>query len=175
VAKQYLAKKGEWQLPRLAGITTAPLLGEDGSIRAAEGFDPETRLFCANVPVLEVPKRPTESQAGVALRTLRAAFQTFPFADSERVRDGKLELVDPRKKPGLDESSFLAGLMTSVSRPCLYLAPRLMLDAPQRSGSGSGKGLLARAIFLIAFGLRVAGFTPGDKRELDKTDQLRAA
>jgi hypothetical protein len=168
VAKQYLAKKGEWQLPRLAGITTAPLLDADGSIRTVEGFDPETRLFCANVPKLEVPERPTESQPRDALRTLRAAFQTFPFADSERVRDGKLELVDVRKNPGLDESSFLAGLMTAVCRPCLYLAPGLMLNAPQRSGSGSGKGLLVQAIFLIAFGLRVAGFTPGDKRELDK-------
>jgi putative DNA primase/helicase len=82
VAKQYLAKKGEWWLPRLTGITTAPLPGEDESIRAVEGFDPETRLFCANVPVLEVPALPTEKQAKEALRTLRATFRTFPFADS---------------------------------------------------------------------------------------------
>jgi putative DNA primase/helicase len=171
VARQYLAKKHEWQLPRLAGTTTAPLLGEDGGIRAAEGFDRETRLFCANVPVLEVPARPTERQAGAALGTLRAAFQTFPFADSERVWDGKLklELVDLDKAPGLDESSFLVSLITAVCRPCLYLAPGLMVVAPQRSGSGSGKGLLARAICLIAFGLRLAGFTPGkDKGELEK-------
>jgi hypothetical protein len=171
VARQYLAKKGEWQLPRLAGITTAPLLGEDGSIRAAEGFDRETRLFCANVPVLEVPDRPTKKQAEDALRTLRAAFRTFPFADSARLRDEqqKLDLVDIDRNPGLDESSFLVGLMTAVCRPCLNLAPGLMLVAPQRSGSGSGKGLLARAICLIAFGLRLAGFTPGkDKGELDK-------
>jgi putative DNA primase/helicase len=171
VARQYLAKKHEWQLPRLAGTTTAPLLGEDGGIRAAEGFDRETRLFCANVPVLEVPARPTERQVGAALCTLRAAFQTFPFADSERVWDGKLklELVDLDKAPGLDESSFLVSLITAVCRPCLYLAPGLMVVAPQRSGSGSGKGLLARAICLIAFGLRLAGFTPGkDKGELEK-------
>jgi len=117
-----------------AGITSAPLLG--GSIRAGEGFDQKTRFFCANVPALEVPERPTESQARATLRTIRAVFPTFPFADSERVWDGQLELVDLRKRPGLDESSFLVGLMTAVCRPCLYLASGLMPVARQPSGSG---------------------------------------
>jgi hypothetical protein len=36
--------------------------------------------------------------------------------------------------------------MTAVCRAFLHLAPGLMLAAPQISGSGSGKGLLARAI-----------------------------
>lgn len=171
VARLYLVKKGEWHLPRLAGITTAPLVGEDGGIRAAKGFDRESRLYCVNVPVLEVPEQPTERQAHAGLQILRDAFQTFPFADAARVWDGRLglELVDLSKDPGLDESTFLAGLITAVCRPCLYLAPGLMLVAAQRSGSGSGKGLLARAICLIAYGLRLAGFTPGkDKAELEK-------
>jgi|SRR5215469_4547002 hypothetical protein len=171
VARQYLAKRGAWQLPRLAGITTAPLLREDGSIRAASGFDRETRLYCASVPALDMPDRPDERQARAALQILRATFRTFPFADSERVWNGKLqlELVNLGKPPGLDESTFLAGLLTGTCRLCLRLAPGLMLVAPQRSGSGSGKGLLARAICLIAFGLRLAPFTPvKDKAELEK-------
>ena len=171
VARQYLAKKGAWRLPRLAGITTAPLLAEDGSIRAGSGFDQETRLYRANVPAPEILDRPGEREARAALQILRAAFQTFPFADSARVLDPKLklELVDLSKPPGLDESNFLAGFFTAVCRPCLRVAPGLMLVAPQRSGSGSGKGLVARAIGLIAFGLRLAGFTPvKDKAELEK-------
>lgn len=172
VPKLYLAKKGEWQLPRLAGITTAPLLRGDGDIRVTEGYDPETGLWCVNVPKLEVPARPTEDQARAALEeTLRPAFRTFPFADSKRVWDPNLglELVDLTKPPGLDESSFLCGLMTAACRPCLHLAPGLMLVAAQISGSGSGKGLLVRAIGLIAFGLQPSGFTPGKgEGELEK-------
>jgi hypothetical protein len=171
IGRLYLAKKGEWDLPRLAGITTVPILGDDGSIRAAKGFDREMRLYCANVPALEVPQRPTERQARTALHLLRNAVRTFPFADAPRVWDSKLqlELVDLSQPPGLDESTFLAGLNTAVGRPCLPLAPGLMLVGPQRSGSGSGKGLLARAICLIAYGLRLAPFTPvKDRAELEK-------
>jgi putative DNA primase/helicase len=170
VAELYLAQTGEWGLPRLAGITTAPLLREDGGLRVAEGYDPETRLWCANMPVIDLPERPAEDQAREALLRLRAAFRTFPFADAERLWDAKLglELVDLATDPARDESAFLCGLMTSVCRPCLHLAPGLMLVAPQLSGSGSGKGLLARAICLIAFGLQPAGFTPGKGGELEK-------
>jgi hypothetical protein len=170
-ARQYLAMKGEWRLPRLAGITTAPLLRADGSIQTVEGYDPETRLYCANVLALEVPSHPTEDQARAALQTLRAAFETFPFADSPRRRDAKLglDLVDLAAPPGRDESAFLAGLITAVCRPSLQLAPGFMLVAAQTSGSGSGKGLLARAIGLIAYDRPLAGFTPTkDKGELEK-------
>ena len=124
-----------------------------------------------NVPELEVPLRPTERQARAALCFLREIFRTFPFADAARVWDPKLqlELVDLSQPPGLDESTFVAGLMTSVCRACLLLAPGLMLVGPQRSGSGSGKGLLARAICMVAYGLRLAPFTPvKDKAELEK-------
>jgi hypothetical protein len=171
VAKIYIiAKKGEWNLPRLAGVTTAPLLGEDGRIRAVEGYDPASRQYCAKVPMLDVPERPTERQAKNALHLLRSAFQTFPFADSERFRDTKLnlDLVDIDRPPGLDESAFLAGLMTAVCRPSLYLAPGLMLVAPP-SGSGSGKGLLVRGISLIAYGVRPVPFAPKKGEEQEKT------
>jgi putative DNA primase/helicase len=171
VAKIYIiAKKGKWNLRRLAGVTTAPLLGEDGRIRVVEGYDPESRQYYANVPVVEVPERPTEQQAKDALHLLRSAFQTFPFADSDRFLDTKLdlELVDINQPPSLDESAFLAGLMTAVCRPSLYLAPGLMLVAPS-TGSGSGKGLLVRAISLIAYGARPVPFAPKKGEEQEKT------
>jgi hypothetical protein len=172
VAKQYLAKKGEWNLPRLAGFCTAPLLCADGSIRTAEGYDRETRLWCWNVPALSLPERPSEDQARQAFHILRAAFRTFPFADAARRRDADLdlELVELEKPPGRDESAFLTGLMTGVCRPSLTLAPALMLIAGRFSGSGSGKGLLIRAIALIAFGLLPSAFSAKDDRqELEKT------
>ena len=172
VAKQYLAKRGEWNLRRLAGLCTAPLLRADGSIRTVEGYDRETRLWCWNVPTLGLPEHPSEDQARQALRTLRTTFRTFPFADAERRRDADLdlELVDLEKPPGRDESAFLTGLMTGVCRPSLILTPGLMAIAARFSGSGSGKGLLIRAIVLIAFGLLPSALTAkGDQQELEKT------
>jgi putative DNA primase/helicase len=172
VAKQYLAKKGEWNLPRLAGLCTAPLLCATGSIRTAEGYDRETRMWCWNVPTLSLPERPSEDEARQAFHTLRAAFRTFPFADAARRRDADLdlELVELEQQPGRDESAFLTGLMTGVCRPSLTLAPALMLIAGRFSGSGSGKGLLIRAIALIAFGLLPSAFSAKDDRqELEKT------
>ena len=171
VAKQYLAKKGEWNLRRLAGLCTAPLLRADGSIRTAGGYDPETRLWCRNAPTLNLPDCPSKDQARQALRTLRAAFRTFPFADAAHRRDADLdvEVVELEKTPGRDESAFLTGLMTGSVLE-LTLAPGMMLIAARFSGSGSGKGLLIRAIALIAFGLMPSPFTTkGDQQELEKT------
>jgi hypothetical protein len=54
VATMYLQMAGEWHLQPLAGITTAP----DGAVRAADGFDRGTRLWCAGLPIIDVPEGP---------------------------------------------------------------------------------------------------------------------
>jgi hypothetical protein len=60
-------------------------------------------------------------------------------------------------------------LMTAVCRPSLPLAPGLSIRAPEISGSGTGKGLLASAISVIAYGVIPKPFTAGhDGHELDK-------
>jgi hypothetical protein len=43
VAQMYL-ETNDWDLPPLAGISTAPLLSSDGSIRIVEGYDANTGL-----------------------------------------------------------------------------------------------------------------------------------
>jgi hypothetical protein len=50
VAKLYLDNRDGWGLRPLDGITSAPLLHPDGMIRATEGYDPGTRLWCERVP-----------------------------------------------------------------------------------------------------------------------------
>lgn len=169
LAQLYLSLRA-WNLPELVGIATAPLLDEDGAIRTVEGYDSRTRLWCANIPTMQVPKRPTLDQAKDALHLLREAFRTIPYADSPRIHDGLgLELVDVAQPPGQDESAFLTALMTAVSRPCLWLAPGLALRAPEMSGSGTGKGLLLRCICAIAFGQEPSAITMGhSSSELDK-------
>jgi len=171
VAQMYLDMSGEWNLPPLAGVSTAPLLSADGSVRVADGYDTTTALWCCSVPTLPLRARPSRADAEAALRLLRQAFRTFPFADAARRMDTslKVEVIDIVKRPGRDESAFLVALLTAVCRPSLLLAPGILFAAPAVSGAGSGKGLLVRAICTIAFGISPRAFTTGgDRKELDK-------
>jgi hypothetical protein len=181
VARLYLGMHGEWGLPPLAGICSAPLLSADGGARTATGYDRVTGLWCASVPDLQIPDHPTRADAESALWLLRETFRTFPFADAERRIDPNLgvEVVNLDLSPGIDESAFLVGLLTAVCRPSLWLAPGFLVRAPEISGSGTGKGLLVRAICSIAFGVQPRAFTKGcDRQELDKrlaSDMIEAA
>jgi hypothetical protein len=171
IAQMYLDMSGEWELPPLAGITSAPLLSADGSVRSADGYDRTTTLWCCAIPTLRLSLRPSRADAEAALWLLRQAFQTFPFGDAPRRWDVSLEVevVDISQPPGRDESSFLVAILTAVCRPSLWLAPGMLVTAAAVSGAGSGKGLLVRAICAIAFGVRPRAFTAGSERqELDK-------
>ena len=119
IAQLYLnGLEGKWGLRSFRGITTAPILRDDGDIRIARGYDRETGLWCHNIPDLAIPNRPTEAEARAALRNLREFFQTFPYADGERRADDRLgiEITDFSKKVGLDESTLLTALLTAVCR-----------------------------------------------------------
>jgi putative DNA primase/helicase len=180
VARMYL-DIGEWNLRVLAGITTAPVLAADGSIRDVEGYDAETGLWCCKVPKLDVPERPSFADAQTALRRLRATFTTFPFADAVRQHDPyfNVDVVDLAKPAARDESAFLVALLTAICRPSLWLAPGFLNEAPALSGAGTGKGLLVRSICAVAFGIRPRAFTAGhDRQELEKriaADLVQAA
>jgi hypothetical protein len=141
-------------------------------VRAAEGYDPATAVWCHDVPRLTLPARPSRGDSERALRLLRETFCTFPFSDAGRRWDSSLgvEVVDINVPPGRDESAFLVNVFTAVCRPSLWLAPGMLVTAPELSGAGSGKGLLVRAICMIAFGIRPRAFTMGSERQelLDK-------
>jgi hypothetical protein len=181
VGRMYLDLAGEGNLPPLAGITTSPVLTPDGTVRTAEGYDPMTQLWCARVPILTIPDQPSRKEAETALRLLRQTFRTFPFADAQSRKDKGLgvQVVDLAASPGLDESTFLVGLLTAVCRSNLWLAPGFLARAPEISGAGTGKGLLVRSMCAIAFGIQPRAFTKGaDRQELDKrlaSDLIEAA
>jgi hypothetical protein len=171
VARMYLEMSGEWNLPPLAGICTTPLLAADGAVRTAEAYDHLTCLWCSSVPTLRIPEHPSRVEAAAAFQRLRETFRTFPFSDAPRRKDAALgvEVVDLDQRPGMDESTFLVGLLTAICRPSLWLAPGFLLRAPEISGAGTGKGLLVRSICAIAFGVQPRAFTRGgDRQELDK-------
>jgi hypothetical protein len=173
LAVMYLDWRGEWHLPPLNGIASAPLLQEDGVISSTQGYDRTTGMWCENVPDLGglVPVKPTEGDAMAALQVIRETFKTFCFADAETIETatGGVATVDTSKIPGRDESSFLVALLTAVCRPSLHLAPGVLLRAAPMSGAGCGKGLLARCICIIAFGREPHAVTTGaSAEELEK-------
>jgi hypothetical protein len=170
VARLYVALD-DWGLQPLKGITSAPLLSCDGSVRSVEGYDPQTKIWCHNVPTIKLQGQPSKADARAALLKLRSAFRTFPFADAVTVYEGNnsVPLVDLASAPGQDESAFIAALLTAVCRPSLPLAPGLLICAPLISGAGSGKGLLVRAICTVAFGHAPHAFNAcRDVAELEK-------
>jgi hypothetical protein len=172
-AVMYLDWRGQWQLPPLNGIATAPLLQDDGAINDTEGYDSASGMWCENVPDLTtlVPERPTRNDAASALRLIRNTFKTFCFDDAETIDNvgAGVPVVDVSKAPGRDESSFLVALLTAVCRPSLHLAPGVLLRAAPISGAGAGKGLLARCICMIAFGREPHAVTAGaTAEELEK-------
>jgi hypothetical protein len=171
-AVMYLDWRGEWRLPPLNGIATAPLLHEDGTITSAEGYDPNSGMWCERVPDLSglVPEQPKKDQAQAALRVIRETFKTFCFADAITVDVSTgVPVVDTSLSPGRDESAFLVALLTAVCRPSLYLAPGVLLRAAPMSGAGAGKGLLARCMCIIAYGREPHAVTAGvTAEELEK-------
>src|SRR5262249_33791099 len=159
--------------PPLNGIASAPLLRGDGTITSTQGYDRATGMWCENVPDLTalVPARPTKGDAASALRLIRDTFKTFCFADAATIYDAAtgVDVVDLSNPPGRDESAFLVALMTAACRPSLHLAPGVLLRAAAMSGAGSGKGLLARCICIIAFGRDPHAVTAGSgAEELEK-------
>jgi putative DNA primase/helicase len=169
VANLLLNQAGQRQLRVLRGISLAPLLAEDGSIRCAPGYDKETGYWCECGQLPAIPERPTREQAFTALSLIRAAFSTFPFADAAISAPNENAVVDLSVPPAQDESTFLTALMTAACQPSLPLAPALLIRAPQFSGAGTGKGHLVRAIAQIAYGIQPKAFTSSsDKRELSK-------
>ena len=142
VAQMYLDMSGEWRLSPLAGISPAPLLSADGSVRTVDGYDPETGLWCRSVPTLRLPSQPSRADAEEGLRQLRHTFRTFPFSDASRIWDCSLgvELVDLGRSPGRDESAFLLDLLTAVCRPSLALAPGALYTAPAVLGQAVERG-----------------------------------
>lgn len=161
VARLYLNWAGKWQLRPLTGITTAPILREDGSILSGDGYDEDTGFWQYDVPDIEVPERPSREDAGTAFRFIREMFKTFPFADAIMVPGETVPVVDMLSPPGQDETAFLHAFLTGVVRSSVHLAPGIIITAAPLSGAGSGKGLLARSISMVAFGYEPSAITGG--------------
>jgi len=165
----------ETALRPLDGFCTMPLLLDDGTINAAQGYHEPTKLYCHRLPDIAVPDRPTRADAEAALLQLRRAFRTFPYADgvttTEQVvgeQPVELQVVDLTKGAARDESAFITMLMTAVCRRSLLLAPALALTSPKFSRAGTGKGLCIRAVSIVATGTSAHVNSVGRGTEMEK-------
>lgn len=111
-------------------------------------------MWCENMPdVAALVRCNPDKDAASGLAIVRETSRTFPFADAAVISDGGgVIAVDTSQPPGMDESSFLASLVTALCRPSLCLAPGALFGAPPMSWVGVGKELIVRCICEIAFG-----------------------
>lgn len=131
VAETYRQRTGRWEVPVLAGVLNAPTLREDGSILAAEGYDPRSGLLLdlRGVAFPEVLEYPTHDDADQALQVLKDLVNDFPFvADADR-------------------AVALSAMLTAPIRRSLRTAPLHAFSAPT---AGAGKSLLVDIASMIA-------------------------
>jgi putative DNA primase/helicase len=80
VIEAYQGRVGEWQLPVLTGVTSAPRLRQDGSLHDAPGYDSVTGLLykpeCEFNPI---PDHLTKDDAVAALGMFNDLLAGFPF------------------------------------------------------------------------------------------------
>jgi hypothetical protein len=155
VAERYLARKGEWALPPLLGVITAPTLRADGSILDQPGYDKKTGLVYQPMGVTfpPVPDQPTREDALRAIEQLKHPFREFPFVE------------------GANLSVALADIITSVIRRSLPVAPMFAYSAP---AAGTGKSLIVDIVCIIVTGERAAVIT-ASKNEEEMAKRIDAA
>lgn len=133
VAETYLARSGQWKLPRLRAVISTPTLRPDGTLLQDPGYDARTQVWydALGQEYPRVPENPTHDEACDALEVLRKAFSSFPFQDR------------------IDESVALSLALTALVRRSLPSAPLGGLTAP---AARSGKTKLAHCIAILAMG-----------------------
>ena len=124
------------------------------------GYDAKTGLYFdpgrATFP--KVKDRPTKADALAALEVLKRPLADFPFADEDGVE-------------GLSRSVALAGMLTSVCRRVLPIAPAFGVDAHLAE---SGKTELAQVTAIMMTGRRTA-VRPLPHDEYQRSAALAAA
>ncbi len=128
----YLARVGEWKLPVLQGIVSAPLVREDGSVLNRPGYDAQTALyFSSREEWPPIPNEPSRDDAAESLQSLLEPFAEFPFVSQE------------------DAAVHVACILTGIQRRVLAACPLVGYSAPVQR---SGKSLLAESAAVIAMG-----------------------
>src|SRR5271157_78702 len=155
LARNYLAMRGKWKLPSLAGTISAPLVRLDGSVLNQPGYDEMTGLYLVSNITINMQENPVKDDAERAFEFLWRPFWQFPFESDA------------------DKSIMVAGILTAIERRILEACPMFGYSAP---APRSGKSLLAESTAIIATGKPAAASSvSNDKEEFRKalTSALR--
>ncbi len=151
ISEQILARvhqKPFLPFPPLLGLTEVPILRPDGSICDRPGYDPETQLYYmppTDSKSPHVPTNPTARDVKEALDLIWDLFGEFCYASEA------------------DRANTLALLMTPIIRPAIKGdVPLAGIDACK---AGSGKGILAHSVAMIATGRSASILTPPSTEE----------
>lgn len=144
--------RGAWPgVRRLEAVIEHPVVLADGSVLAANGYDPRSGLLVSIPRGLQLapPDRPTAADVAAAVGAIDDVLRDFPFAAPEH------------------RAAWLAGLLTPLAWFAFEgAAPLLLIDGNTR---GVGKGLLADVTALILTGRRFPVMSySADKEELRK-------
>jgi hypothetical protein len=153
VASTYIARSGQWNVPRLWDLITTPTLRPDGTILQTPGYDAPTHVYYdpCGTKFPEIPDKPTADQAREAFKLLKEAFGSFPY-NSE-----------------VDRSVALAAVLTAVVRRYLPSAPLVAISAPVPA---SGKTLLSDCVALLVTGAPAPAMTFAETDEEAKKTAL---
>lgn len=150
-AIKMLARRGQWQLRSLKGVTQIPVLRPDGSVLNEVGYDRATTLYFlpGDLDFNAIEAAPSRETALERLAMLkRELLSGFPF-----VAD-------------VDRSAALSGLMTGVLRRSMASAPMHLFDAPT---PGTGKSYFVDMIANVVHGTDAHAVAQGpDDTEMEK-------
>ncbi len=90
-------------LPELMGLTRTPVIAPDGTIHAAPGYSPVSKMFhFPSVEVGPVPDRPTPGQVQAARELLEEVIHDFPFVDASDRAHTLSMMILPFVRPMID-------------------------------------------------------------------------
>jgi hypothetical protein len=136
LVRMVLSRERRWAFPKVSGVITTPTLRADGSLLSSPGYDSRTELYLwPGFTLPPIPQSPTQAQALAELTMLKEElFAEFSFK---------------QRKPAIDLSVALAGLLTALLRGSLPTAPVILVRADT---PGTGKSYLVDVISMVATG-----------------------
>jgi putative DNA primase/helicase len=149
VAATVLARVGDWKVPAIRGVISAPTMRSDGSLLTEQGYDDVTGLLLVEPPPMPgIPGKPTREDALKALALLESLLTGFPFVDD------------------IARACALSAMITPVVRGAFSVTP---LHASRAPTAGSGKSFLWDIVAAIAIGQPMPVMSTGaDTEETEK-------
>ena len=131
------------EIPAIKGLTAVPILGEDGTVFSAPGFDPISGWYLTDAGPWPAWEGDGPSAATWLMEEL---FCDFPFADEA------------------SRANALAMLLVTFARPLIDdVTPMHLVDAPT---PGTGKGMLVKVALMPGLG-RCPSATPIPEKDAD--------